>query len=112
MGERKSSTRGAGLAAVRLQVARVIRVVFTVTAALLAIGALLVALRHNINESNPLVRAVTRFDDFVDGPFSRQNGIFTFSGKNALAKDALVNWGIAALVYLLLGRLLERLVRP
>ena len=96
----------------RRYAARVIRVVFTTIAALLAIGALMVALRHNINEDNVLVQAVLKFDDFVAGPFGRTNGIFSFSGKNAMAKDAIVNWGIAALVYLLLGRLLERLVRP
>jgi thioredoxin reductase len=111
MGERKASTR-AGLATARLRLARVIRIVFTVIAALLAIGALLIALRHNINEGNVLVKAVTHVDDFVDGPFGRKNGIFNFGGKNAVAKEALVNWGIAAIVYLVIGRALGRVVRP
>ena len=57
-------------------------------------------------------RDVTQFDDFVDGPFGRDTGIFQFHGKNEAAKEALVNWGIAALVYLLVGRVLARVVRP
>lgn len=110
--DNKTGRTGRALAQVRTRAAQVIRVVFTVCAAMLAIGALLVALRHNINESNPIVRFVTDVCDAIDGPFSRSNGIFTFDGTNALAKEALVNWGIAAIVYLALGRVLERIVRP
>jgi hypothetical protein len=108
----KKKRGGPALAKARVQVARVILLVFTLIAAMLAIGALLVALRHNINEDNPVVRLVTQFDDFVDGPFGRDNGIFQFHGKSEVAKEALVNWGIAALVYLLIGRVLARVVRP
>ena len=108
-----SPKRGsAAVTRVRLVAARVILLVFTFTAAMLALGALLVALRHNINTDNPVVEAVIRFCDFVDGPFGRDTGIVQFHGKNEVAKEALVNWGIAALVYLLVGRLLARVVRP
>ena len=108
-----SRKRGsAALTRVRLVAARVILLVFTFTAAMLALGALLVALRHNINADNPVVEAIIRFCDFVDGPFGRDTGIFQFHGANEVAKEALVNWGIAALVYLLVGRLLARVVRP
>ncbi|MEP6815399.1 MAG: hypothetical protein ABI873_07615 [Marmoricola sp.] len=100
------------IARLRTRAARVIRIVFTVMAVMLAVAALLVALRHNINATNPIVRFVTGFDDAVDGPFSRSNGIFAFAGKNAATKEALVNWGIAALVYLAIGRVLDRIVRP
>ena len=103
---------GPAVAKARLQLARVILLVFTLVAAVLAIGALLVALRHNINEGNAVVKLVTEIDDFVDGPFGRDSGIFQFHGKNEAAKEALVNWGIAALVYLLIGRVLAKLVRP
>ena len=46
------------------------------------------------------------------GVFSRDQGIFTFSGKNAATKDALVNWGIAAIAYLVVGKVLDRVIRP
>src|SRR5690349_16960727 len=108
-----SRRRGAvALTRFRLVAARVILLVFTLTAAMLALGALLVALRHNVNPDNPLVEAVIAFCDFVDRPFGRQPGIFQFQGRNEVAKEALVNWGIAALVYLLVGRVLARIVRP
>jgi hypothetical protein len=46
------------------------------------------------------------------GRSAADTGIFQFHGANEVAKEALVNWGIAALVYLLVGRLLARVVRP
>ena len=112
--DRKADQKAGAVALtrVRLVTARVILLVFTFTAAMLALGALLVALRHNVNPDHPLVEAVIAFCDFVDGPFGRDTGIFQFHGANEVAKEALVNWGIAALVYLLVGRLLARVVRP
>ena len=90
---------------IRSKVARVVRLVFGVLATILALGAFLVVLRNNINEHNAIVKLVTDVADAISGPFSRDDGIFDFSGKNAVAKNALLNWGIAAIVYLLLGRL-------
>ena len=98
--------------AIRAQAARVVRVVFGVLAAILALGALLVVLRANINEDNPVVQLITDVADAVSGPFSRDGGIFDFDGKNAAAKNALLNWGIAAVVYLVIGRVLAGLIGP
>ncbi|ROR89924.1 hypothetical protein [Nocardioides aurantiacus] len=98
--------------AVRTQVARVVRIVFIVLAVVLALGALLVVLRDSVNEQNTIVKLVTDVAEAVSGPFSRQDGIFDFSGKNAEAKNALVNWGIAAIVYLVLGRVLAGVIAP
>lgn len=95
---------------VRAQLARVIRLVFGVLAAILAVGAALVVLRDSVNEQNNIVRFVLDVADAVAGPFSRDDGIFDFGGDNAAAKNALVNWGIAALVYLVIGRVLAGLV--
>ena len=103
---------GPGTDAVRSQVARVVRIVFTVLAAILALGALLVVLRDSVNEQNTIVKLITDVADAVSGPFSKDDGIFNFSGKNAAAKNALVNWGIAAVVYLVLGRVIAGLVGP
>ena len=90
------------------QVARAVRIVFGVLAAILALGALLVVLRDNINESNAVVKLITDVADAISGPFSRDDGIFDFTGKNAESKNALLNWGIAAIVYLFIGRILAR----
>jgi hypothetical protein len=108
------------LAAVRAKLARVIVAVFSLFAVMLALGALLVALRHDVSETNGLVRFIKGFADAIDGPFNRQNGIFHFAPAShkhaaidaATTKDAIVNWGLAALVYLMIGRILAKLVAP
>ncbi len=102
----------ASQAAVRTQAARAVRIVFTVLAAILALGAILVVLRSNINEQNTIVKLITDVADAVSGPFSLNDGIFAFTGKNAVAKNALTNWGIAAIVYLLIGRVLSNAIAP
>ena len=40
------------------------------------------------------------------------NGIMKFTGENADTKNALFNWGVGAVVWLVVGRILDRLVRP
>lgn len=102
----------AGQAALRTKAARIVRIVFGVLATILALGAVLVVLRSNINQDNSIVAFITDVADAVSGPFSRDNGIFDFSGKNSVAKNALLNWGIAAIVYLVVGRLLANAITP
>ena len=49
------------------------------------------------------------------GVFSRgKDGVAHFSGHTHAAetKNALVNWGLAAVVWLVGGRILERVIRP
>ena len=77
----------------------------------LAIGALLVAL--DANQGNGLVSFVLDGADTVDlGVFSRVEGIKDFGKPNADVKNALVNWGMAAVVWLVAGRVLDRIIRP
>lgn len=102
----------AAQAAVRGQAARAVRIIFGVLAAILALGAVLIVLRHNINLDNSIVKFILDTADAISGPFSRSDGIFQFTGKNAVAKNALLNWGIAAVVYLVIGRLLANLIAP
>ena len=97
---------------VRQQAARAVRILFTTLAVILALGAILVVLRGSINEQNAIVQFITDVADAVSGPFSLNNGIFDFSGKNADAKNALANWGIAAIVYLVIGRVLSNAIAP
>ncbi len=100
----------AGSLAVRSKLASVIWLIAVVCALFLAVGALLIAL--NANEENSIVMFVLAGADLLDGPFSRENGIFTFEGKDAETKSALVNWGLAAVVYLVIGKILDRIIRP
>ena len=96
---------------VRVRAAQVVWILAVLCALVLAVGALFVAL--DANQDNALVKLVLDVADVVDVEvFSRDNGIFTFRGADAATKNALANWGLGAIAYLVVGRLLERVVRP
>ncbi|MCB0895815.1 MAG: hypothetical protein H6529_19340 [Nocardioides sp.] len=109
MADRKAvTTTGSTL---RLRLAQVIWVAAVVCALFLAVGALLVAL--DANQDNALVKFVLDVAGVLDlDVFSRRNGVFTFDGSDAATKNALTNWGLAAVAYLVVGRVLERVIRP
>ncbi len=104
------ATVRAGSNAVRSRLASVVWLIAVICALFLAVGALLIAL--NANEDNSIFDFVISGADFLDGPLSRTDGLFTFEGKDAATKGALVNWGIAAVVYLVIGKILDRIIRP
>ena len=109
MADRKAvMTGGAGL---RLRLAQVIWLAAVVCALFLALAALLVAL--DANQDNALVSFVLDVADVLDlGVFDPDKGVFTFTGADADTKNALANWGLAAIAYLVVGRIVERIVRP
>ena len=99
------------VAALRSRVGTLVWTVFVLLALVLAVGALLIAI--DANRDNALVSAVLDLADGVDlGVFSRENGIREFDGSNAETKNALFNWGLGAVAYLVVGRLLERVIKP
>ncbi|HEX6247404.1 MAG TPA: hypothetical protein VFZ64_05985 [Nocardioidaceae bacterium] len=101
----------AGTAAVRTRVAAVVWLAAVVCALFLAVGALLIAL--NANEDNTVVQFVLDGAETLAGPFSLTDGIFTFPDtEDGKVKSALTNWGIAAVVYLVIGKILDRIIRP
>jgi len=96
---------------VRLALAQVVWLLFLAAALFLAVGALLIAV--DANRGNDLVKFVLEGANRVDlGIFSKDNGIKEFSGANAETKDALFNWGLGAVAWLVVGRILDRLIRP
>ena len=99
---------------VRARIAQLIWLVCVVAALILAAGALCVALKAN--PDNGLVKFVTDTADKLDlGVFSRgKDGVFHWTGQShaALTKNAVVNWGLAAVVWLVVGKILEKIVRP
>lgn len=115
---RAEPKRGAGLPPgvqkARATLATVVWVIAWVAAAVLAVGALLIAL--DFNRDNGVVDALTRAADQLN--FLGELKSFEPQGKgaeaaqSALVKTVLVNWGIAAVVYLVVGKLAERLIRP
>jgi hypothetical protein len=101
----RSATMRAGADAVRSRLASLLWLVAVVAALFLAVGALLVAL--DMNRANPIVGFV------LDGARALDLGVFKdFAGRDAVVKEALTNWGIAAVVYLVVGKVLDRVVRP
>ena len=96
---------------IRARLAQLVWLVAALCALLLAVGALLIAL--DANKSNDLVDFVLRAADYVDlGVFSRQDGIKQFRGQGAEVKNALFNWGLGAIAWLVVGRILDRIIKP
>ena len=109
-----SGEEGRGAATVtrvRVVLAQVVWLLFLAAALFLAVGALLIAL--DANQDNALVNFVLEGADRVDlGIFSKDNGVKEFTGANAETKNALFNWGLGAVAWLVVGRILERIIRP
>ena len=99
------------VARVRSVVSRALWVICLTLALILAAAAFSFAL--DANEQNELVKLVRHLADVFDlGAFDLDKPVKEFKNPNAEVKTALFNYGIAAVVYLIVGRFLERLVRP
>lgn len=94
--------RYAGAAVARASIARFVILATGVVAAVLVLGIVLVVLEAN--RSNDIVQVVRDAAQFLAGPF---DGLFTLERNKV---EVAVNWGIAAVVWLLLGRLVARLL--
>ena len=96
---------------IRATLAQLVWLACALAALVLAAGALLIAL--DANRSNELVDAVLRAASWVDlDVFSRRDGIKQFRGDGAEVKNALFNWGLAAIAWLVVGRVLYRVIKP
>jgi len=96
---------------IRARLAQIVWLLAALAALVLAVGALLIAL--DANRNNSLVDFVLRAADFIDlDVFSRKDGIKQFEGDGAQVKNALFNWGLGAIAYLVVGRLLDRIIKP
>jgi hypothetical protein len=109
--ESKSADRVLTVARIRGVVARVLWGICLVLALVLAIAAFSYAL--DANRGNGLVKFFREFADQIDlGWFDLKNPVKSFKAPNADVKTALFNYGIAAVLYLIAGRFLERIIRP
>lgn len=100
--------------AIRTWVASLLWLLAVLAAIVLAVGALIYAL--DANRQNDLVQFVLDIANRIDGPFWR---IFEFTKDTKgpgqphdKVKEHLVNWGLAAVAYLIAGRILDRVIRP
>lgn len=91
-------------------VARLVWVVCLTLALILAAAAFSFAL--DANKNNDLVQLVRDLAKAFDlGFFDLKEPVKRFEDPNARVKTALFNYGIAAIVYLIVGRALERIIR-
>jgi hypothetical protein len=99
---------------VRTGVASAIWLLSVLAALILAAGALVIAL--DFNRHNGVVSFLVHTADNIN--FLGTLKKFEPTGKSpdavhsALVKTVLVNWGICAVVYLVVGKVLDRLIRP
>jgi cobalamin biosynthesis Mg chelatase CobN len=99
------SAVGSGVARLRNMIASLVWLVAVLAAVVLALGALFTALDQT-NQTNEIVTWILARGHELVGPFKDLFRLET--AKNTL----LVNWGIAALVYLIAGKIVERFIRP
>ena len=85
-----------------LLLARIVRTVAMVVAAVIVAGILLFVL--GANQSNEIVSAVMDAGRWLVGPF---DGLFSIDDPKT---ELAVNWGIAAAVYAIAGSLIARLI--
>src|SRR5918997_6864743 len=103
---RAEGTRArAGMAARRGMwgVARIVSLITSVIVGLIVVGIVLVLLEAN--RDNAIVDWLVGAGDFLSQPF---HGIFNLDGRKA---DVAVNWGLAAVVYAVIGGFIARLLR-
>ena len=81
---------------------RAIQLVVSIVVLIIVAGILLVVLKAN--PANSIVSEVHDWARWLAGPF---DGMFSFHSANAAIA---VNWGIAAVVYLIVGGLIARLL--
>jgi len=110
----RAAARRATTDKVRARVAQVVWIVSVVFALILALGALCVALKAN--PDNALVSFILKSADKLDfGVFSRtKDGVYHAVGNTHAAhtKNAIVNWGLAAVVWLVAGQIVSRIIKP
>lgn len=110
--DHRKAQRQAEIDDLRQKIASIVKIVFTVLAVIMGLGALFIACNSFLRPTNFLVNAVYNLADFFGGPFSRDNGVFVFSGSHADTWNGIVNWAFGALIYLLLANGLYAVIRP
>jgi len=93
---------GSGGAGARIAIARAITAIAGIIAVLIVVGILLVVLKAN--PANDIVDALRETARFFAQPF---DAIFELERRR---REIALNWGIAAVVYLVVARLIAKLL--
>ena len=111
---RSKSSASDTVRSVRSGAATAVWTLAVIAALILAAGALVIAL--DFNPKNGIVQFFRDTADRIN--FLGELKSFEPSGRgadakqSALVKTVLVNWGICAIVYLVAGKVLDRVIRP
>ena len=102
---RRVGTYGTGMATGArngmLVLARIVRLITMVVVGIIVLGIVLVLLKANM--SNQIVSTIHDWAKWLAGPF---DNLFNVSGRKGIA----INWGVAAVVYALVGSFIARLL--
>ena len=98
-----SGARRAGFA-LRRTLGRIVDLITTIVVLVIVLGIVLVVLKAN--PDNSIGDAIRDAAKYLAKPF---DAIFEMDKRRT---EIAVNWGIAAAVYLVVGRLISRIVRP
>lgn len=111
-GARRAATlTAAGVRRLRTMVGEIVWIVCLLAAVALLLGTALVVVGANTH--NALVQAVLHGADWADlGVFSRTAGVKQFTGDGATVKNAITNWGLGAVAWLVVGRVARRILTP
>ena len=108
---RAASLTRTGVDRLRALLGQIVWSACLLAAAALLLGAVLVVLEANTR--NALVEGVLHAADWADlGVFSRTAGVKQFTGEGAAVRNALVNWGLGAVAWLVVGRVVRRVLTP
>ena len=109
--EKKGGNTADTVNRVRGIIATAVWILAVLAAVILAVGALMITL--DFNQKNGLVDFFTTTADSIDfGFFKKFEPGKGETAADVATKNALVNWGIAAVIYLVGGKILERIIRP
>jgi len=109
-----ADTAKAVVRTVRVRLAQLVWVVCVAAAVILALGALCIALRAN-TANNAVHFVLTTANKLDFGIFERtRDGVYHATGTTheAHTKNAIVNWGLAAVVWLVGGAVVARIIKP
>ncbi|MGZ6707271.1 MAG: hypothetical protein ACXVFN_10045 [Solirubrobacteraceae bacterium] len=102
---RRVGTYGTGMAtgarSGMLLLARLVRLITMIVVGIIVLGILLVLLKANMG--NQIVSTIHDWAKTLAGPF---DDLFKISGRKGVA----VNWGVAAIVYAIVGSFIARLL--
>jgi hypothetical protein len=101
-----------GSDAVRARVASIVWIVAVVCAVIVVLGAILVALGSGVRTGNPVVQFINDTADALAGPFGKMFSYQKDNGKPDVVQNTVLGYGIAAVVYLVVGKIVSRVIHP